>query len=139
MLISEPQAFEVEASGRGRSRGSVEQFGSQEALGFQQIAISNCLGWIVERVTTGVYGSLCRFSQEDPTPSQYLFAKALLRISDDGQPWHDDPKHAYERRKRDLEGFMERNSGTDNTDVPIAKRNYHRYVAGLATEVCATQ
>ena len=58
-------------------------------------------------------------------------------MSETGQPWHDAPSFAYQRRKRDLESFMERISGTDNTDVPIAKRNYRRYVEGLATEVCA--
>ncbi|PCF93436.1 hypothetical protein, partial [Vreelandella nigrificans] len=99
---------------------------------------ANCLGWIVEGVTTGVYGTLCRFSQEAPTPSQYLFAKALICMSETGQPWHDDPSFAYRRRKRDLEFFMGRTSGTRNLNVPTAKRNYRRYVAGLATEVCAT-
>ncbi|MCP1313325.1 MULTISPECIES: hypothetical protein [unclassified Halomonas] len=139
LLISEPRAFEIETPGIGRSRGSVESFNSEEALDFQQIAIANCLGWIVEGVTTGVYGTLCRFSQEDPTPSQYLFAKALIRMNENGQQWHDDPWYAYWRRKRDLDFFMARSSGTDNTDVPIAKRNYRRYLAGLATQVCATE
>lgn len=138
LLISNPQEFEIEVPGRGRSEGKVEPFNHQEALDFQQIAIANCLGWIVEGVTIGVYGTLCRFSRESPTPSQYLFAKALICMSETGQPWHDDPSHAYQRRKRDLEGFMARISGTGNEDAMFAKRDYRRYVGGLATEVCAT-
>lgn len=137
LLISNPQEFEIEVPVRGRRDGKVEPFNHQEALDFQQIAIANCLGWIVEGVTTGVYGTLCRFSKEAPTPSQYLFAKALICMSETGEPWHDDPSHAYQRRKRDLEGFMER-VGTRSQQAALAKVNYSGYVAGLATEVCAT-
>lgn len=139
LLISEPRAFEIEEPGRGRSLGSVESFNSQQALDFQQIAIANCLGWIVEGVTTGVYGSLCRFSQEDPTPSQYLFAKALIRMTEDGQPSNNYPDVAYLNNKFALDKFMELQSDTGNLQIPVSKRDYTRYVTGLATAVCATQ
>lgn len=138
LLIREPQEFAVEGPHRGRSGGTVQSFSRQQALDFQQIAIANCLGWIVEGVTTGVYGTLCRFSQEAPTPSQYLFAKALICMSETGQPWHDDSSHAYQRRKRDLEFFMGRISGIGDPQVAESKTRYRRYVAGLATEVCVT-
>ncbi|WP_074396046.1 hypothetical protein [Halomonas sp. HL-93] len=137
LLTSNPQEFETEVPGRGRSDGKVEPFNHQEALDFQQIAIANCLRWIVEGVTTGVYGTLCRFSREDPTPSQYLFAKGVIRMTENGQPPHDYPDTAYQNHKRELDDFMKRVSGTDNIQVPESKRDYSRDVAGLATEVCA--
>ncbi|MCG7591828.1 MULTISPECIES: hypothetical protein [Halomonadaceae] len=137
LLVSEPRAFEVEEPGRGRSGGRIQSFSSQEALDFQQIAIANCLGWIVEGVTMSVYGPLCRFSREDPTPSQYLFTKAVVRMTADGQPPHNYPDTAYHNHKLALDRFMDQVSGTGNEDARLAKSDYRRYVAGLGAEICA--
>ncbi|KFC51265.1 hypothetical protein DK37_19795 [Halomonas sp. SUBG004] len=131
LLVSEPRAFEVEEPGRGRSGGRIQSFSSQQALDFQQIAIANCLGWIVEGVTMSVYGPLCRFSREDPTPSQYLFTKAVVRMTTDGQPPHNYPDTAYHNHKLALDRFMDQVSGTGNEDARLAKSDYRRYVAGL--------
>ncbi|WP_206192719.1 hypothetical protein, partial [Scrofimicrobium canadense] len=138
LLVSEPRAFEVEEPGRGRSGGRIQSFSSQQALDFQQIAIANCLGWIVEGVTMSVYGPLCRFSREDPTPSQYLFTKAVVRMTTDGQPPHNYPDTAYHNHKLALDRFMEKESGTNSLQIPASKRDYRRYVAGLGTEICAS-
>jgi len=138
LLISNPQEFEIEVPSRGRSDGKAEPFNHQEALDFQQIAIASCLGWIVEGVTTNVYGPLCRFSRETPTPSQYLFTKAVVRMTANGQPPHDYPDSAYQNHKSDLDKFMDRVSGTGNRQVTISKGNYSRHVAGLGTEICAS-
>ncbi|GHC18221.1 hypothetical protein [Aidingimonas halophila] len=137
LLVSKPRAFEVEEPGRGRSAGNSQHFNAQEALDFQQIAIANCLGWIVEGVTMNVYGPLCRFSRETPTPSQYLFTKAVVRMTANGQPPHDYPASAYQNHKSDLDEFMERVSGLINDRVIESKNDYHRFVAGLGTEICA--
>lgn len=138
LLVSEPRKFEVEEPGRGRSGGNNQRFNAQEALDYQQIAIANCLGWIVEGVTMNVYGPLCRFSREDPTPSQYLFTKAVVRMTADGQPPHNYPDTAYYNHKLALDRFMERESGTNSIQTPASKRDYRRYVAGLGTEICAS-
>ncbi|GGW70985.1 hypothetical protein [Vreelandella hamiltonii] len=138
LLVSEPRAFEVEEPGRGRSAGRSQRFNAQQALDFQQIAIANCLGWIVEGVTMSVYGPLCRFSREAPTPSQYLFTKAVVRMTANGQPPHNYPDTAYHNHKLALDRFMERISGTDNPDVPGSKMGYRRYAAGLGAEICAS-
>ncbi|KPQ23760.1 MAG: hypothetical protein HLUCCA13_12485 [Halomonas sp. HL-48] len=137
LLVSNPQEFEIEVPGRGRSDGKVEPFNHQEALDFQQIAIASCLGWIVEGVTTNVYGPLCRFSRETPTPSQYLFTKAVVRMTANGQPPHDYPDSAYQNHKSDLDEFMDRVSGLRNDRVIESKNDYRRYAAGLGTEICA--
>ncbi|RUR52862.1 hypothetical protein [Vreelandella populi] len=139
LLSSEPQEFEVEGPSRGRSAGRVQKFNPQQAMDFQQIAMANCLGWIVDGVMGGVYGFSCQFSHDNPTPAQYLFANALIRMSETGQPRHDDYSYAYQRSKSDLEGFMLRRSGTDNTDVPAAKSDFVRYLRGLGNARCATQ
>ena len=138
LLVSEPRAFEVEEPGRGRSAGRSQRFNAQEALDFQQMAIANCLGWIVEGVTMSVYGPLCRFSRDDPTPSQYLFTKAVVRMTADGQPPHNYPDTAYHNHKLALDRFMDQVSGTGNRQVTISKGNYRRHIAGLGTEVCAS-
>lgn len=138
LLVSEPREFEVEEQGRGRSANNSPTFSEQRALDFQQIAIANCLGWIVEGVTMSVYGPLCRFSREDPTPSQYLFTKAVVRMTADGQPPHNYPDTAYDNHKRVLDRFMDQVSGTADRQVTISKGNYRRHIAGLATEICAS-
>lgn len=138
LLASEPRAFGIEEPGRGRSGGRIQSFSSQEALDFQQIAIANCLGWIVEGVTMSVYGPLCRFSREVPTPSQYLFTKAVVRMTANGQPPHHYPDTAYHNHKLALDRFMEKESGTNSLQIPASKRDYRRYVAGLGTEICAS-
>ncbi|MFB9866053.1 hypothetical protein [Vreelandella sulfidaeris] len=131
LLISEPRSLEIEG----------QNFGIEDALDYQQIAVANCLGWIVEGVTTGIYGSLCRFSKEDPTPSQYLFAKAVIRMTENGQPPHNYSDTAYLNHKERLDKFMERVSDSGSLierEAGIARAEYRNYVAGLATEVCAT-
>lgn len=138
LLTRESRAFEVEEPGRGRSASRSQHFNAQEALDFQQIAIANCLGWIVEGVTMSVYGPLCRFSREDPTPSQYLFTKAVVRMTADGQPPHNYPDTAYHNHKLALDRFMELVSGLNDDRVLEAQSNYIRYAAGLGTEICAS-
>ncbi len=135
LLISEPRAFEVEASGRGR--GGSQSFSARQALDFQQIAISNCLGWIVEGVTMSVYGAQCRFSRENPTPAQYLFTKAVVRMTADGQPSDNAGDAAYLTNRNRLDRFMER-IGTGSQQVGLAKTNYHRHSNGLGVINCAT-
>ncbi|MCE8025481.1 hypothetical protein [Billgrantia aerodenitrificans] len=138
LLVSEPRAFEVEASGRGR--GGSQSFSARQALDFQQIAISNCLGWIVEGVTMSVYGAQCRFSHVDPTPAQYLFTKAVVRMTAIGQPPHNYPDVAYANHKHHLDRFMERVSGSGaliERDAGIARADYRRYAGGLGVINCA--
>lgn len=84
-----------------------------------------------------VYGPLCRFSRETPTPSQYLFTKAVVRMTANGQPPHDYPDSAYQNHKSDLDKFMDRVSGLSNDRVIESKNDYRRYAAGLGTEICA--
>ncbi|MDQ7729783.1 hypothetical protein [Halomonas sp. SpR8] len=85
-----------------------------------------------------VYGPLCRFSRETPTPSQYLFTKAVVRMTDTGQPPHNYPDSAYQNHKSDLDEFMDRVSGMGDPQVAESKTRYRRYVAGLGTEICAS-
>ncbi|MGR2740823.1 hypothetical protein ACUY1T_20450 [Billgrantia sp. Q4P2] len=136
LLTREPRAFE--ADGLGRGRGNRQNFNARQALDFQQIAITNCLGWIVEGVTVNVYGPLCYFSREAPTPSQYLFTKAVVRMTASGQP--PNPRYPdvdYANHKHRLDKFMGRDSGTGDQDAMFARNDYHRYVSGLGTVICA--
>ncbi|MDR5905682.1 hypothetical protein [Franzmannia qiaohouensis] len=137
LLISTPREFDVEEVGRGRGRSASGPFSAEEALDFQQIAISKCLGWIVEGVTMNVYGPLCYLSRETPTPAQYLFTKAVVRMTADGQPPHNYPGTAYDNHKYDLDQFMRRESGIINDSVVESKENYDRYSKGLGTPICA--
>lgn len=136
LLTREPRAFEVDSPGRGR--GNRQSLNARQALDLQQIAIANCLGWIVEGVTMSVYGAQCRFSHVDPTPAQYLFTKAVVHMTEDGRPASNYGDVAYLNNRHRLDKFMERVSGTDNTDIPAAKRDYHQYAGGLGIINCAT-
>lgn len=136
LLISEPRAFEVEASGRGR--GGSQSFNARQALDFQQIAIANCLGWIVEGVTMSVYGPQCRFSHVDPTPAQYLFTKAVVHMTEDGRPASNYGDVAYLNNRHRLDRFMVRISGTNNEDAMLAREDYQRSSKGLGVINCAT-
>ena len=136
LLSSEPRAFEIEQAGRGR--GGSQSFNARQALDFQQIAIANCLGWIVEGVTMSVYGPQCRFSNADPTPAQYLFTKAVVRMTADGRPASDYGDVAYLNNRHRLDRFMDRDSETGNDLAIEAKFNYRQYAGGLGVINCAT-
>lgn len=83
VLTNTPRSFDVED----------EKQTAEQAQDVQQIAISKCLEWIVEGVTVSLYGDICRFSQFNPTPAQYLFTKAVARMTVDGE-WIDSSEYS---------------------------------------------
>ncbi|ABI55619.1 hypothetical protein ACN2MM_01810 [Alkalilimnicola ehrlichii MLHE-1] len=95
-LTSQPQAFEVEEN----------QYNVEQARGFHQRAILNCLQWIVSGVLAGVYGPRREFSAEHPNPAQKLFEKAVVRMARDGQPTDESRAKAYAENRQRLDGFM---------------------------------
>ena len=128
LLSREPKAFKVEG----------EDFSREQALDFQQIAISNCLAWIVDGVITSVYGPVCRFSSATPTPSQYLYTRAVVRMTATGQPLNNYPDTAYLNHQHHLEQFMQRVSGTGNTAIKDVKADYRLNASRLGVLGCAT-
>lgn len=126
LLASTPRRFEMGG----------QTFEAEEALDFQQIAIATCLGWIVEGVTMSVYGRVCHFSEVEPTPAQYLFTKAVVRMTQNGQPASRFTSTEYLNNRDRLDRFMARVSGIGNTDIPAAKRDYRHYAGGLGVAGC---
>ncbi|OUE37714.1 hypothetical protein BZY95_20285 [Billgrantia desiderata SP1] len=84
-----------------------------------------------------VYGAQCRFSNVNPTPAQYLFTKAVVRMTADGQPSDNAGDAAYLTNRNQLDRFMREESGTGNELALDAKFNYLRYAGGLGVINCA--
>ncbi|MCS2608580.1 hypothetical protein [Halomonas dongshanensis] len=153
VLTNTPRGFKAES----------EIKTAQQAQDFQQIAISKCLEWIVDGVTTGQYGS-CRFDMQSSTPdqpAQYLFTKAVARMTVGGESnsssqlsVSSQPREGYEntivsgyidREEKTpyqiglarLEGFMDRHSSARNPDLIYALRSYSINVERLGSVDCS--
>lgn len=153
VLTNTPRAF--------RSESEIKT--AQQAQDFQQIAISKCLEWIVDGVTTGQYGS-CRFDMETTTPeqpAQYLFTKAVARMTVDGELGNSSqltvlsqPREGHENTIASgyfdreettpyqiglarLEGFMDRDSDDSSGQVEIAKVDFRTNLIRLGSVDCS--
>ncbi|WP_447894175.1 hypothetical protein [Vreelandella sp. GE22] len=147
VLTNTPRAFKAEG----------EDKSAEQAQDVQQIAISKCLEWIVDGVTTGQYGS-CRFDTQTSTPdqpAQYLFTKAVARMTVGGEliwgretnslaPAHDseDDEAAitpYQVGLNRLNVFMQRESKLQGTQVFREKELYELNVQRLGSVDCSQE
>jgi hypothetical protein len=99
VLASGPESFDADG----------DRFSEAQAQDYQQIAIANCLQWLVEGATKGAYNGTCyRFSETAPNPAQILFEKSVARMASDGEKTDDDRLTAYKENLILLDGFMSR-------------------------------
>ncbi|WP_136253110.1 hypothetical protein [Onishia niordana] len=97
VLASGPESFDADG----------DRFSEAQAQDYQQIAIANCLQWLVEGATKGAYNDMCyRFSETDPNPAQILFEKSVARMASDGEKTDDDRLMAYQENRQLLDEFM---------------------------------
>ncbi|WP_447926883.1 hypothetical protein [Vreelandella sp. EE27] len=153
VLTNTPRAFKAEG----------EDKSAEQAQDVQQIAISKCLEWIVDGVTTGQYGS-CRFDTQTSTPdqpAQYLFTKAVARMTAGGELndssqrvvlseprkgsentivsgyFDREEKTPYQIGRERLEAFMDKDSNDSSGQVEIAKVDFRTNVIRLGSVDCS--
>ncbi|MFM9272023.1 hypothetical protein ACJ7V3_17470 [Halomonas elongata] len=101
VLASGPESFDVEN----------QSFSAAQAQDYQQIAIANCLQWLVEGATEGAYDDRCYgFSDTSPNPAQILFEKSVARMSNDGEKTNGHLLMAYAENRKRLDEFMNNTS-----------------------------
>ncbi|ABI56489.1 hypothetical protein ACN2MM_06355 [Alkalilimnicola ehrlichii MLHE-1] len=122
-LTSQPQAFEVEEN----------QYNVEQARGFHQRAILNCLQWIVSGVLAGVYGPRREFSAEHPNPAQKLFEKAVVRMARDGQPTDASRADAYAENRGRLDQFI--SGGRATPEQSDMQRKYRQNAGWLSRHI----
>ena len=130
LLSSTPQGFSVDAiadrqtmislSGDGEDGDDSPSFSAAQALDYQQIAIANCLEWIVDGMRRNVYG---RRPESGAHPAQLLFTKAVARMTVNGRRTTNFADLDYQNNRHMLDTFMERISDTVNPNAPAARKN----------------
>ncbi|MDR5868672.1 hypothetical protein [Halomonas koreensis] len=99
VLASGPESFDADG----------DRFSEAQAQDYQQIAIANCLKWLVEGATEGAYNDRCYgFSATTPNPAQILFEKSVARMASDGERTDNDRRAAYKENLIILDDFMSR-------------------------------
>ncbi|MCE8014925.1 hypothetical protein HOP62_02400 [Halomonas sp. MCCC 1A17488] len=119
LLSSTPQGFSMDAiadrqtmvslSGDGGDGNDSPTFSADQALDYQQIAIANCLEWIVDGMTRNVYG---RWPESGAHPAQLLFTKAVARMTVNGRRTTNFAGLDYQNGIYALDDFMKRLSGS---------------------------
>ncbi|WP_111411678.1 hypothetical protein [Billgrantia lactosivorans] len=133
LLSSTPQDFSVDAIADRQTMVSLggndsPTFSEDQALDYQQIAIANCLEWIVDGMRRNVYG---RRPESGAHPAQLLFTKAVARMTVNGRRTTNFSNLDYQNNRYKLDEFMGRNSGTGSLDSADARVNYSSYASQL--------
>jgi hypothetical protein len=151
LLISTPQSFSVDAtadrqtmvslSGDGGDGGDggdeSPTFSAARALDYQQIAIANCLEWIVDGMRRNVYG---RRPESGAHPAQLLFTKAVARMTVNGRRTTNFADLDFQNNKYKLDNFMKTASGSVGLmtrQAGRARESYEQASAQLSTHLRA--